>query len=128
MSTLYAGRRMKDRVEVTVIIHNQGQNARKRKLRHVRFHSAVKDDLNWGYGGSGPADLALSILVDHFQEHPPRRGYLDPEFSKWTVKSRAWELHQDFKRHFIAKFPNEWALSNTQIERWLQDIDTRKEA
>jgi hypothetical protein len=26
--------------------------------------------LNWGYGGSGPAQLALAILADHFKHHP----------------------------------------------------------
>ncbi len=34
----------------------------KRPLRHVRRHSSA---LEYGYVGSGPTDLALSILADH---------------------------------------------------------------
>jgi hypothetical protein len=33
-----------------------------RPLRHVVRHSPT--GMEWGYGGSGPADLALSILAD----------------------------------------------------------------
>lgn len=35
-------------------------------LRHIPRHSPT--GMNWGYGGSGPADLALSLLVDHYGE------------------------------------------------------------
>lgn len=32
------------------------------ELKHIKRHSTT--GLTWGYGGSGPADTALSILVD----------------------------------------------------------------
>ncbi len=45
-------------------------------LRHVVHHSP--SGLSWGYGGSGPADTALSILADALGERPTpaplRRG------------------------------------------------------
>lgn len=34
-------------------------------LPHLMFHSS---GLEWGYSGSGPSDLALSILADYFGE------------------------------------------------------------
>lgn len=34
----------------------------RRSLRHIAYHSPT--GLEWGYGGSGPADLARSILVE----------------------------------------------------------------
>ena len=33
-----------------------------KRLLHIERHSP--DGFNWGYGGSGPADTALSILTD----------------------------------------------------------------
>ena len=35
-------------------------SGKSRPLRHVVLHSPT--GFGWGYGGSGPADLALSIL------------------------------------------------------------------
>lgn len=59
----------------------------------------------FGYGGSGPADLALNILL------------------KFGVsRERAWTLHQDFKWHFVAKIPAQGGrISATDIESWLAD-------
>lgn len=100
----------------------------KRKLRHIPFHSATKGDLNWGYRGSGPADLALAILVDYFQERAPSEGYrARAECNNWMTKSRAWQLHQDFKWHFVATFADEWELHDTQIEKWLKEQEVKDE-
>jgi hypothetical protein len=55
----------------------------------------------WGYGGSGPAQCALAILVD----------YLGDE-------ERSRSLYQDFKFKVVARFPrdSEWTLTGRQIE------------
>lgn len=55
----------------------------------------------WGYGGSGPAQCALAILID----------YLGDE-------ERARALYQDFKFKVVARFPtnSEWTLTGRQIE------------
>lgn len=52
------------------------------------YHSP--DGFEWGYGGSGPADLALNILL---------KFGLDQE--------EAFRLHQDFKWRFISEMPRE---------------------
>jgi hypothetical protein len=64
----------------------------------------------WGYGGSGPAQCALAILVD----------YLGDE-------QRARSLYQDFKFKVIAVFvPNsEWVLTGRQIENVIARIPHR---
>lgn len=69
-------------------------------LQHVVKHSP--DGLQWGYGGSGPADLALSILADFFgtDEIPPH-------------------LYQDFKWSFIAPAKEELHIDGKQIIDWL---------
>ncbi|MBI3798036.1 MAG: hypothetical protein HY268_13850 [Deltaproteobacteria bacterium] len=126
MAKIYTGKRENDTViAVEVIIHQSGNKVRKRKLRHIPFHSPTRGDLNWGYGGSGPADLALAILVDYFRERAPSKGYKAlAECNNWMVKSRAWKLHQDFKWRFVAKFEDEWELYDSQIQAWLQEQET----
>lgn len=62
------------------------------------------DGFNWGYEGSGPAQLALALLLDHTHN-----------------KDLAVRLHQLFKRDVIARLPqrSDWELSAEQIEAWL---------
>ena len=54
----------------------------------------------WGYGGSGPAQLALAILADH-------------------LKDEAWAilLHHDFKAQVIAHLDGgkDWAMSSAYV-------------
>jgi len=60
--------------------------------------------LNWGYGGSGPAQCALAILADH----------LDDE-------QQAIRLHQQFKWAVIASLPIDqpWELTSEQVDQAL---------
>ena len=51
-----------------------------RLLRHRPRHSPA--GLDWGYGGSGPPDAALSILWDHLQAGPETSTY---QAFKWDV-------------------------------------------
>lgn len=58
---------------------------------------------DWGYGGSGPADLALNILA------------------KFTDRETAEELHQVFKWDYIAKLPFEGGtIKGREIKKWLR--------
>lgn len=55
---------------------------------------------NWGYGGSGPADLALNILNAFV---PPGTDGLEPvRCYRNTCSRTAQRLHQQFKWEFIA--------------------------
>lgn len=75
---------------------------------HVRSHSP--DGFEWGYGGSGPAQLALAILVDLLQD--------DKE---------AERHHQKFKWAFIAKLKQDedWDITEKEIRHWL-DAKSKK--
>ena len=88
-------------------------------LKHVVFHSPT--GFSWGYGGSGPADLALSVLADHFGEHPT-------EDDLCHGRPRCWQLHQPFKWNFIASLPfgEAFELHSTQIESWLAEQTLRQ--
>ena len=61
----------------------------------------------WGYGGSGPAQLALALLVDCL-----------------TDDDRACELHQAFKRQVVAKLPMpSWTLTEAEIRQAVNSLE-----
>lgn len=85
-----------------------------RSLRHVVRHSPT--GLEWGYGGSGPGDTALSILVDFFG------GWL-----AGAPYQRANQAYMDFKWDFIAAAPEEgFEITSEQIGEWLLKRDHEK--
>ena len=69
-------------------------------LPHIERHSP--DSFNWGYGGSGPADLALAILTD---------------FAGITI---AEKFYQKFKFDFIAPAGSELMIPDSLIIDWLE--------
>ncbi len=58
----------------------------------------------WGYQGSGPAQLALAILIDHYD-------FLDDPVEA------AQEHYQEFKRRAIAVLPrdSDWEMTADQV-------------
>jgi len=60
------------------------------------------DGFSWGYRGSGPAQLALALLLDATGNKDLALGY-----------------HQEFKEDFIAGFGETWQLDAGQIQRWV---------
>jgi hypothetical protein len=66
----------------------------------------------WGYSGRGPAQLALAILLDHFNGD----------------KERALSLYQDFKSKVIAGLPmdNDFVLTDEQVESAISLIDIER--
>jgi len=65
------------------------------------YHSPT--GFEWGYGGSGPADFALNILM------------------LFTDKKTAYALHQAFKWDFIATMPREGGtIKGEDIKRWIE--------
>ena len=121
---VYSGTRLFDRESIThgeasVVVRDvvdDGPSDR-RPLTHVSYHSP--DGFEWGYAGSGPADLALAILADYFEEPP--EFVLAALRSMWTPRSKAAALHQSFKERFVAtEHRDEWQLHSDDIEAWLQ--------
>jgi hypothetical protein len=72
-----------------------------RPLKHIVYHSPT--GMEWGCGGSGPLDLARSILAD---------------FAGIKVADM---FYQEFKRDFIAKQPEKgFQISGQEILDWLK--------
>lgn len=70
----------------------------------LRSHSPA--EFEWGYSGSGPAQLALAILADHLGD--------DRE---------ALNLYQRFKWAVIAELPrHQWTLTSRDIDQLLKTL------
>jgi len=67
---VYEGRRWPDRVEVTFRRTAPPEPGGKRldPRNDIRNHSPA--GFEWGYCGSGPAQLALALVVHHVKHHP----------------------------------------------------------
>lgn len=99
-------------------IRYDGHNGWRRKVFVDEKPLAMRTDLlelsnafEWGYGGSGPSQLAFAILADHFQNQP-------------DGDERAIALHYKFEREVIKKLPrSEW----TRLGRLLAKTDNWQE-
>ena len=93
-----------------------------RLLQHCVYHSPT--GFETGYCGSGPADLALSILADFFGASPKQiaNALKAWDWDNETAAQRALKLHQDFKEHFIApqrlEVSESYEISGDDIHNW----------
>jgi len=91
------------------------------RLRHMIVHSP--SGMARGFSGSGPADLALSILADYLGEaaQVPAHERYDHAIAEEIQQTRAWARHQEFKRQFIAPLDQGagWTLTDAEVRDWL---------
>ena len=81
----------------------------------LRNHSPT--GFEWGYEGSGPAQLALAILCDHLSMAAKAQDL------HYDTDLEAEDLYHDFKRLVIANLPaGEWTLTTADIDRALAEI------
>lgn len=97
--------------EVRVFLINRKTRAvvRERHLNpRLDLSNHSPTGFNWGYGGSGPAQLALAILADALGS-----GRDDD----------ALELHQLFKWQVVARFPMSegWTITSDDVRRFEAD-------
>ena len=79
-------------------------------LKHVVRHSP--DGFQWGDGGSGPADLALSILTDYNNRTNAVSGSC----------LKIDDIYQEFKKDFISNAGNDLSISSESINEWLNNF------
>lgn len=104
----YVGKRISaSDTTVTVVVEGTwlGSRGRQYPLPHHLHHSP--DGFQWGYGGSGPAELARCILWDHLEARP------DPA------------CYQDFKNAFLVHAGDDLELIDSQIATWLIEWRTQ---
>ena len=66
------------------------------------------DGFNWGYSGSGPAQLALGLLLDVTENR--------------EIASKYYQL---FKADAVAQFGESWEITEVAILAWLHDVSVK---
>ena len=70
----------------------------------LRNHSP--DGFEWGFGGSGPAQLALAILADHLADD-----------------CEAEHLYQAFKFYVVSPIKKgRWMITSDEIDKFVKDL------
>lgn len=102
LQKVYRGQRTREGASVTV-------NGLPLNPRHDLYNHSP-DEFEWGYGGSGPAQLSLALLADHLGND-----------------SEALAHYQDFKFAVVAGLSGDsWTLTDEQISQALQELQTRE--
>lgn len=111
-TTEYLGRRVPSAkvpyAGVTVLVgrHELTPNHSQRVFNHS------PDGFEWGYGGSGPSQLALAILLD----------FLEAKKKNDAATQEALHWKHEFKTHFVSRFEHgEWYLTGSQIRTWIEE-------
>ena len=93
-----------------IVVNGKGKTLNLEASLKVVNHSPT--GFCWGYNGSGPAQLALAILLDHLNGD----------------RERALALYQDFKFKVISRLPmdKDFVLTDEQIESAISQIDIER--
>jgi hypothetical protein len=103
----YVGTRTPDVCVVTVIDADGGEEPLDPRF-DLRNHSP--DGFNWGYGGSGPAQLALALLADALDDD-----------------ERAQVIYQDFKFKVVSRFDaDRFELSQDEIPQAVTQLEAKR--
>lgn len=90
---------------------------------HCVEHSPA--GFNYGYHGSGPADFALNILEDYLwcTNHNPGNERMN--LHQGSCFRKAWDLHQEFKRDFLAPLdgPGPHKIDWADIKNWMREME-----
>jgi hypothetical protein len=107
----YRGRRLRDGCIIErrdLSIPGHARWSRLSPLKSLRLRNHSPDGFEWGYGGSGPAQTALALLLDYTRD-----------------RALALSLYQAFKCKVVATLGSEWELTGTEIREAVSTI--RKE-
>jgi len=83
----------------------------------------------WGYGGSGPAQLALAILADALCAPDAKKGRDDWQDDDDDPRLRAVRLHQPFKWAFITPLTrDDWTITEQAVHDFVRDEERQHRA
>ena len=94
------------KVTVSVYDKNRGCYVRGGELdpkQSQELYNHSPDGFNWGYHGSGPAQLALALMLDATGD-----------------KKLSLRWHQSFKTQFVATWGDDWLIDDESIKMFLQ--------
>lgn len=84
------------------LVNKNGQPLSPKASQKLFNHSP--NGFNWGYGGSGPAQLALALLLDATGDKDVALGW-----------------YQQYKREVVATWSHHWQTTKAEIHNWLQE-------
>ena len=87
----------------TVHIENDGHTTELSLVKSFEVVNHSPAGFQWGYGGSGPAQLAAAILYETTN---------DPELTQ--------RYYQDFKFAHVAKWEDTFEITELEIHDWLR--------
>lgn len=107
-AVIYRGKRVEQGIEEQIpgqrgeaLVYKNDQLLSPKPSQKLHNHSP--DGFEWSYYGSGPAQLALALLLD-----------------VTGIEDISLRLHQEFKEDIVAKFPLKgWQLTSAEIQNWL---------
>jgi len=105
----YTGRRIRAGHKQYLVIAVNGKPLLPAASLKVFNHSPT--GFEWGYSGSGPAQLALAILLDYLGD-----------------VNRAIRNYQDFKCAYVARWGAAWGITGDEIEDFLEKNERRDNA
>jgi hypothetical protein len=137
----YIGKRLDFTGVCEVFVEEDGEQRPLPPRNDIVNHSP--DGFEWGYGGSGPAQLAFAILADYLgpQPSPLACPWCGVEMKDWKCQadseacgfdgSKSHEMwghilgnrhsYQLFKADHVASFPKAgFVLTSDEIEKWLK--------
>ena len=112
----YSGSRVKtgdDQTQVMAIVWEAGQPRLLDPKPSQQLHNHSPSGFEWGYSGSGPAQLALAMLLDFSGD-----------------EEIALNNYQEFKSQFIASLSQEdtrWTITGSDIAAFLQQRSIRSQ-
>lgn len=118
---------VKSEVTGMIVIHRQLDRSVEATIPKVVVHHSP-DGWEYGYEGSGPADLALNILQHTLTE----MNYSGPTIDNRDffrepmvpIFRMAWDLHQDFKTAVIAQLDRQTPIHHIptqEVADWIRD-------
>lgn len=75
------------------------------QLKSYRDVADISEYFNWGYEGSGPAQLALAICCDALGVE---------------IGSRM-DVYENFKRDYVANWGPQWRITDRAVKKWYKD-------
>lgn len=99
-SMIYRGKRERDEIG-GMTVFKDGEVLSPIPSQKLYNHSP--DGFNWGYGGSGPAQLALALLYDVTGDAQLSLG-----------------LYQQFKWDWVAYWGDTWEITSDKIWAWVK--------
>src|SRR5579872_2170523 len=102
-ATRYRGRRTEagciiERLTPETIPGRRSHWAELSPLKSLRAFNHSPDGFEWGYGGSGPAQTALALLLDFTGD-----------------KKLAIDRHQAYKFAIVARLSDNWEITGAEI-------------